>query len=67
MLVVYQILQIPAGVRNKTLSVVAGTSYVLQLRAALRPYKVQGFWGDWSARVTIKIPSSTAGIPADSC
>ncbi|PIO39753.1 hypothetical protein AB205_0043370 [Aquarana catesbeiana] len=62
MLVVYQILQIPAGVRNKTLSVVAGTSYVLQLRAALRPYKVQGFWGDWSARVTIKIPSSTGWI-----
>ncbi|XP_073450012.1 thrombopoietin receptor [Aquarana catesbeiana] len=58
----WTILQIPAGVRNKTLSVVAGTSYVLQLRAALRPYKVQGFWGDWSARVTIKIPSSTGWI-----
>ncbi|XP_018422106.1 PREDICTED: thrombopoietin receptor [Nanorana parkeri] len=55
-------LQVPGGVRNKTLSVVSGTSYVLQLRTAPGADKIQGFWSDWSARVTVKIPSSTEWI-----
>ncbi|XP_072276772.1 thrombopoietin receptor [Pyxicephalus adspersus] len=58
----WTILQVPVGARNKTLPVVSGTSYVLQLRAAPNTERIQGFWSDWSAGVKVKIPSSIGWI-----
>ncbi|XP_063795392.1 thrombopoietin receptor isoform X2 [Pseudophryne corroboree] len=56
--------QVPADVHHKLLSLVAGTSYILQIRASPSPNskKIKGFWSNWSPRVFSKSPPSTGWI-----
>ncbi|XP_075037814.1 thrombopoietin receptor [Mixophyes fleayi] len=55
-------LQVPAGIHHKLLTVIPGTSYILQIRASPGAEKIQGFWSEWSPRVTVKYPSSIGWI-----
>ncbi|XP_056386329.1 thrombopoietin receptor [Hyla sarda] len=55
-------LQVPAGVYSKEISMVSGTSYILQIRTGPTQEEIQGSWSGWSAKVTTKSPSSTGWV-----
>ncbi|CAN2390565.1 hypothetical protein PRIEUP_LOCUS602 [Pristimantis euphronides] len=55
-------LQVPTGVHTMAISMVSGKSYVLQIRARPNQEEIQGFWSEWSARVTTEYPSSNVWV-----
>ncbi|KAG9471595.1 hypothetical protein GDO78_014126 [Eleutherodactylus coqui] len=55
-------LQVPTGVHSKAISLVSYTTYTLQIRARPSQEEIQGFWSEWSSRVTTKSPSSIVWV-----
>ncbi|KAG8548934.1 hypothetical protein GDO81_023448 [Engystomops pustulosus] len=54
--------QVPSGAHAKEISMVSDKTYILQIRAGPDQEEIQGFWSEWSARVTTKSSSSSVWV-----